>query len=176
MEKMCLSLRRIGTAVIPQAIGRYIPLTTIAGKNKSFNWSADKITGADTVAANKQKDFVVKSAVPCFNWNLDIETFEMLPLATGKVFVINFYDAGLGEPNYVKYTVTGSEVISTYDDQKIDCWKLYTESEFKGQRATQTFWISKKGHEFLKEEDVFPGGYRYKIKLPASAVNLLQRF
>ena len=149
---------------------------TVGGKNKSYNWSADKVTGADTVAMNAQKDFVINYTDPCFNWNLDIETFEMLPLAAGKIFVINFYDAGLGKPNYVKYTVTGSEVINTYDDHTIDCWKLYTESDFKGQRATQTFWISKRGHEFLKEEDVFPGGYRYKIKMPATAVDLLPRF
>jgi hypothetical protein len=149
---------------------------TVGGKNKSFNWSADKVTGADTVAVNTQKNFVINYTDPCFNWNLDIETFEMLPLAAGKIFVIHFYDAGLGNPNYVKYTVTGSEEIRTYDNQKIDCWKLYTESDFKGQRATQTFWISKKGHEFIKEEDVFPGGYRYKIKMPATAVDLLPRF
>jgi hypothetical protein len=149
---------------------------TIAGKNKAFNWTADKVVGADTVASNTHKDFEIACSAPCFNWNLDIETFEMLPLAAGKAFVINFYDAGLGTPGYVKYTVTGSEVIKTYEGQKIDCWKLYTESEFKGQRATQTFWISKKGHEFMKEEDVFPGGYRYKIKLPETAVNILPRF
>lgn len=149
---------------------------TVGGKNRSFNWNADKVVGADTVAMNTQKDFVINYTEPCFNWNLDIETFEMLPLAAGKIFVINFYDAGSGKPNYVKYSVTGGEVINTYDNQKIDCWKLYTESDFKGQRATQTFWISKKGHEFIKEEDVFPGGYRYKIKMPATVVNLLPRF
>ncbi|TWR30299.1 hypothetical protein FPZ43_05000 [Mucilaginibacter pallidiroseus] len=148
---------------------------TVAGKNKAFNWAADKVTGADTVANNTKKGFAIIFAEPCYNWNLDIETFEMLPLAAGKTFAINFYDAGFGKPEFTIYKVSGSEVIATYDNHKVDCWKLVNESDFKGQHATQTFWITKKGHEFIKEEDVFPGGYRYKVKLPATAFNILQR-
>jgi hypothetical protein len=149
---------------------------TIAGRNKSFNWDANKIVSADTVAANTLKNFSFDFAVPNYNWNLDIETFEMLPLAAGKTFAVNFYDAGLGKPDYIIYKVTGSEAIMTLDNQKVDCWKLFNESEYKGQKASETFWISKKGHEFLKEEDTFPGGFRYKVKMPGEAVNLLPKF
>lgn len=149
---------------------------TINGKTKAYNWGTDRITGADTVADNLQKTFALDFKTPNFNWNLDIETFEMLPLAAGKIFAINFYDAGLTPPEYVIYKVIGSEVLATVDNQKVDCWKLYTESEYKGRKFTETYWISKKGHEFLKEEDSFAGGYRYKIKMPASAPDLLARF
>jgi len=149
---------------------------TVAGKNKAFNWFGNKITGADTVAINTQKTFALDFSAPCFNWNLDIETFEMLPLAAGKTFAINFYDAGFGKPEYVLYKVTGSEVIATLDNQKVDCWKLVNESDNGRRHATQTFWISKKNHEFLKEEDSFGGAYRYKVKLPLGAVNILERF
>ncbi|WP_374951796.1 hypothetical protein [Mucilaginibacter sp.] len=149
---------------------------TVAGKNKAYNWGATKIISADTVSNNSLKNFTLDFTTPNYNWNLDIETFEMLPLAAGKIFAINFYDAGIGKPDYIIYKVSGSEVITTYDNQKIDCWKLANESEFRGQKAYQTFWISKKNHEFLKEEDSFPGGYRYKIKLPATANGLLSRF
>lgn len=149
---------------------------TVNGKNKSFNWFAAKIAGADTVAANMEKAFTLDFSAPCFNWNLDIETFEMLPLAAGKAFAINFYDAGFGKPAYILYRVIGSEVIATMDNQKVDCWKLFNESDNGGRHATETFWISKRNHEFLKEEDSFGGMYRYKIKLPASATNVLQMF
>jgi hypothetical protein len=149
---------------------------TIAGKVGAYNWDSDKIKGADTVAQNTKKDFSLNFTEPCFNWNQDIETFEMLPLAAGKIFAINFYDAGFGKPEYIIYKVTGSEVISTLDNQKVDCWKLVNEAENKGNHYTQTFWISKKGHEFLKEEDSFGGGYRYKVKMPGATVNILPRF
>ncbi|MES2268375.1 MAG: hypothetical protein V4520_16550 [Bacteroidota bacterium] len=148
----------------------------VAGNNRAYNWSEDKIRGADTVATNMQKSFSLDFTSPNFNWNLDIETFQMLPLAEGKTFAINFYDAGSGKPDYIIYKVAGNEVIMTMDNQKVDCWKLVNESDYKGQHATQIFWISKKGHEFIKEEDTFPGGFRYKVKLPVTAYNVLSRF
>lgn len=146
------------------------------GKLKAFDWSATGIKGADTAAQNTQKAFKLDFNAPCFNWNLDIETFEMLPLAAGKTFAINFYDAGFDVPKYVNYSVIGSEMLATLDGQKVDCWLLRTESENRGAKYVQTFWISKKGHEFLKEEDTFPNGYRYKVKLPALAPDVYSRF
>jgi hypothetical protein len=146
------------------------------GKIKAYNWSAQKITGADTVKDNTAKGFSLDFKQSNFNWNLDIETFEMLPLAAGKTFAINFYDAGLQPPAYVLYKVTGSEVLTTLNNDQVDCWKLFTESDYQGKHYTETYWISKKGHEFLKEEDSFDGGYRYKIKLSGAAPDLLKRF
>ena len=149
---------------------------TIGTKTKAYNWAADKITGADSVVQNLQKSFSLDFKLPNFNWNLDIETFEMLPLAEGKTFAINFYDAGLDPPAYVNYKVAGSEMIQTISNQKEDCWKLATEGDYKGTHYSETYWISKKNHEFLKEEDSFNGMYRYKIKMTANAPDLMARF
>ena len=149
---------------------------TIGKKTKAFNWAADKVISADTVANNEAKNFKLDFTFANFNWNLDIETFEMLPLAEGKSFAIPFYEAGIPAPLYVLYKVTGSELITTLDGNKVDCWKLYNESDYNGHHFTETYWISKKNHEFLKEEDSFGGGYRYKIKMMGAATNLLPRF
>jgi hypothetical protein len=100
----------------------------------------------------------------------------MLPLAAGKTFAINFYDAGQGNPQYAIFKVTGSEELTTFNNEKVDCWKLFTETIHHGSHYTETYWISKKGHEFLKEEDSNPDGYRYKIKLPGLMPGLLPRF
>jgi len=148
----------------------------VRNKINAFNWNGKKIIGADSVAQNTRKDFAFDFKLPNFNWNLDIETFEMLPLATGKSFAINFYDAGLDPPSYIIYKVTGSEILTTLNNQKVDCWKLYTEGSHDGANYSETYWISKKKHEFLKEEDSFNGMFRYKIKLMGSASNLLERF
>lgn len=146
-------------------------------QSRAYNWYPNQITGADTVASNVKKAFKLDFTTPNFNWNLDIETFEMLPLAAGKTFAINFYDAGLSPPKYVLYKVTGSEVITLLDNTKVDCWKLFEEGKSpNGATYSETFWISKKGHEFLKEEDEFNGSYRYKIKMPATAPDLMAKF
>ncbi|PWK75389.1 hypothetical protein LX99_03883 [Mucilaginibacter oryzae] len=149
---------------------------TIGKKTKAFNWFADKVLSADTVAGNEVRNFKLDFQFPNFNWNLDIETFEMLPLAEGKSFAIPFFEAGMPTPLYVLYKVTGSEVITTLDGNKVDCWKLYNESDYNGRHFTETYWISKKNHEFLKEEDAFAGGYRYKVRMIGAAANPLPRF
>jgi hypothetical protein len=149
---------------------------TALDTTNAYNWYPDKITGADTMPNNPQKDFMLKFSEPNFNWNLDIETFEMLPLAANKVFAINFYDAGLEPPRYVIYKVIGTELLTTLDDRQVDCWKLRTEGDNNGHHFSETYWISKKNHEFLKEEDAFASGYRFKIKMQASSPDLILRY
>lgn len=143
------------------------------GKMAAYNWSNTAIKGADTVNGNTRNDFNLTFDHPNFNWHLDIETFEMLPLATGKTFVISFYDAGSAPPAFVTYKVTGSETLRTLDNRQVACWKLATSGSYNGKSYTQTFWISKKEHELLKEEDAFDGGFRYKVKLPALTPHIL---
>lgn len=71
----------------------------------------------------------------------------------------------------------GSEAIELLDNRRVACWKLVHHGQQpNGTPFNQTFWISRKRHEFLKEEDAFSGLYRYKIKLPATAPDLLPRF
>jgi len=146
------------------------------GKVFAYNWGDKQIAGADTVVGNAAKGFALDFSKPNLNWNLDIETFEMLPLAAGRAFAINFYDAGLDPPQYVVYTVTGSEVIQTLDGQQVDCWKLSTEGQAKTTHYSETYWISKADQEFLKEEDVYGTTFRLKILMPATTPDPLHRF
>jgi len=141
---------------------------TARGRTRSYNWTEKDIKSADT--------FYLSFNEPNLNWNLDIETFEMLPLGEGKSFWINFYDAGLEPPKYVLYKVTGSEELALMNGEKVDCWKLFTEGSSPRGPYSETYWISKKEHEFLKEEDAFSGIYRYKIKMPGSTPDILQRW
>src|SRR5882762_5081601 len=95
---------------------------TVGGNTGAYNWNGGDIAGADSVEGNKRKGFFLKFDEPNLNWNLDIETFEMLPLAAGRSFLINFYDAGLEPPKYVLYKVTGSEELTLMNEGKMDCW------------------------------------------------------
>jgi hypothetical protein len=148
---------------------------TVRGKTNAYNWSDHNIKGADSVATNSRKDFSLDFKSPNLNWNLDIETFEMLPLGEHKIFLINFYDAGLSPPAETIYKVIGSELIN-YGGRTVDCWKLFTEGSSKAGKYTETYWISKKDHEFLQEKDEYGEGlYRTKIKIPLNQ-DLLEKF
>jgi hypothetical protein len=140
----------------------------VRGKLSAYDWKWDGISGADSVADNARKGFTLAFGEPNLNWNLDIETFEMLPLAEGRSFLINFYDAGLDPPQYVRYTVKGSEKLAQQGGGEVECWVLGTEGKDpKGAVYTETYWISKKEHSFLKEVDHFNGTIRYKVLMPA---------
>lgn len=151
-------------------------LEKVGVRTRAYNWYPDRMTGADTIPNNERDTFRLDFDLPNFNWNLDIETYEMLPAVEGKTFVFNFYDAGLAKPQFTEIKVIGSETITTLDNQQVACWKLFTEKDFGKVHFTQTFWVSKEGHELLKEEDTFDGKYRYKIKLPGLTPDLLPRF
>jgi hypothetical protein len=145
------------------------------GKTFAYNWADDRISGADSVWGNAAKDFSLAFSRPNLNWNLDIETFEMLPLGAGKAFAINFYDAGLDPPQYVVYKVSGSEVIQTLNGARVDCWRLITEGDAKNMHYTETYWISKRDHEFLKEEDRYGSGFRLKLLMPETTPDPMRK-
>ncbi|MDF7813807.1 hypothetical protein [Hymenobacter sp. YC55] len=139
---------------------------TVKGRRKVYNWSPTGVAGADSVPGNSAQAYQLAFRHPAFNWNLDIETFELLPLAAGKRFAIPFHDAGSNPPTYVVYTVTGWEELAVPGGRPVACWKLVTQGLTPaGAPYTQTFWLSQRDQEFLKEEDHYPGGlFRYKIK------------
>jgi len=102
-------------------------------------------------------------------WHNDLIIFSLLPYKEGRRFVIKFYDPGFGKPQDAKYDVTGSESLIGSDGSRIDCWVMQHNFETSsGGNGTQRFWISKRTHEILKEEDRTPDGYRYKLKIAIS--------
>lgn len=118
---------------------------------------------ADSLKAKAAKEMNDSFSKYNLNWHSDLVIFPLLPLKENRVFKINFYDPGFGNPMEVFYKVEGSEQLSS-PAGKIDCWVLVIRHT-KPQKAIQKFWISKKTNELLKEEDEFGGRYRYKLKL-----------
>ena len=131
---------------------------------EAYNISGSKTLGADSVANNLRKDFSNNWKALFFNWELDMETFAVLPFKTGKKFVIPFYHPGSSTgPAYYQYEVIGEEKLALGTDKPKDCWQLkinYSEKNYA------IFWIDKKAREVLKMEELYNGWYRYKIKLP----------
>jgi len=129
----------------------------------AFNFYPDKITAADTAKTNPWRKFVMPLAQPTYNWELDMEFFESLPLKSNTVFLINFYHPGSPTvPQNYAYKVTGSEKLPTINNQTIDCWMLRIDYSPENYGI---FWVTKKTHEVLKMEEKFNGITRYKVKL-----------
>ncbi len=132
--------------------------------NKIVSLNGISLSDADTARNRKGPWEAFKKATAQYvlNWHLDLEVFPILPFKEGKTFLIPFYDPGFPAPKNEAYTVTGSDVLTGYNDQKIDCWLLTHESRgFK-----EIFWISKKTKEVLKlEQEIGKEKWRYKIKL-----------
>lgn len=131
---------------------------------EAYNFHSNEIITADTVSDTGKKDFKMVLTEPSFNWELDLETFPLLPLKVGKTFVINFYHPGSkSAPAWYNYAVTGTEKINTVNGQQVECFKLYT--EYANNRGNSTWWLSKKTHEVLKMEEHFGPVTRYKLRL-----------
>lgn len=132
--------------------------------NNTASLNGIQLSDADTARTRKGPWEAFKKATAQYvlNWHLDLEVFPILPYKEGKTFLIPFYDPGWTAPKNEAYTVSGSRLLTGYNDQKIDCWLLTHESRgFK-----ETFWISKKSKEVLKlEQEIGKDRWRYKIKL-----------
>jgi hypothetical protein len=136
--------------------------TSVRG-TAAFNFAPDKITAADTARTNPWRKFVMPTPEPTYNWELDMEFFESLPLKANTVFLINFYHPGSKTgPQAYAYKVTGSEKLPTINNQTIDCWLLRIDYSPENYGI---FWVTKKTHEVLKMEEQFNGITRYKVKL-----------
>lgn len=131
---------------------------------KTASLNGIPLSDADTARTRKGPWEAFKKATAQYvlNWHLDLEVFPILPYKEGKTFLIPFYDPGWSAPKNEAYTVSGSGLLTGYNEQKIDCWLLTHESRgFK-----ETFWICKKSKEVLKlEQEIGKDRWRYKIKL-----------
>ncbi len=139
--------------------------TIVDFNSKTLSYNGVQLSDADAAKQTKAIWEAYKSSIDKYylNWHLDLETFPLLPYKMGVTFLIPSYDPGTSSKfQEVAYTVTGSEKLIGYNDQKIDGWLLVHES--KGNK--EVFWISKKTKAVLKLEQQLNGRfYRYKIKL-----------
>lgn len=118
----------------------------------------------DSVKTKSINDFNESFDSYNLNWHSDLVIFPLLPYKENRTFKIRFYDPGFGKAVDVFYSVAGSDTLITSAGEKILCWTL--EHKLTGNTSGyQKFWISKKGNEVIKEEDLFNGRYRYKIRL-----------
>ena len=128
---------------------QHIRVSEKVGK-EAFSFDGLQITGLDSVASNAQQDFSMDLTEPTYNWEIDLETYSLLPMKKGYHALMNFYHPGSQfEPKFYHLKVTGSEMIKLPNGKSIDCWVVYT--DYGGTQPSR-FWYTKKGQNFVKME------------------------
>ncbi|GAB3412763.1 DUF3108 domain-containing protein [Massilia agilis] len=131
------------------------------GKRKveGFVFAPDRVTGMKDLADNVQKDLVVESGEPTFNFETDIEFLQAMPMAEGEEFRINFYHPGGPAPQRYTWKVVGSESISG-PAGPVECWVLTTDYNRPG--TVSKFWFAKGAQVMVRQESVTPKGVLVK--------------
>lgn len=134
------------------------------GTIEAYTFLKDKIIGTDSVQNNTKKGFQIPNKSNTLNWELDLETYQLLPYKLNTAFKINFYHPGSKtmKPNYYTYSVVGEEKIKGFNQNYVDCWLLKIEH---AANSSATYWIDKKTRETIKMIEVFGAIKRYKIKI-----------
>ncbi|NHZ83608.1 hypothetical protein F2P44_30710 [Massilia sp. CCM 8695] len=128
---------------------------------EGFIFAPDKITGMKELADSVNKDLVVDSPEPTFNFETDIETLQALPLADGYQASINFYHPG-GQQGPARYLfkVSGSASIPGPGGM-IECWVVTTDYNRPGY--VSTFWFAK-GSQLMVRQDSPAGEGKVLVK------------
>lgn len=127
---------------------------------KLYLYQNQKLLTHKDTSQHNDKPFRLDDLSHSFNWEMDMETFSMLPLEDGKKFWIKFYHPGSKTPpQYYQYEVDRSETLS-FNGLGYDCWVLRI--EYSKQLWTE-FWIDKTTFKTLKMKEAFFGRYRFKV-------------
>ncbi|WP_339606946.1 hypothetical protein [uncultured Roseivirga sp.] len=116
---------------------------------EAFSFQEMKIVGLDSATDNKQKDFNLELTEPTYNWEIDLETYSLLPMKMGYEAVMNFYHPGGSAPSFYHLKIIGSEKLILPDGLEMDCWVLFT--DYGGTQPTK-FWYTKTNQNFIKME------------------------
>jgi hypothetical protein len=132
---------------------------------QAYQFTQGIVKGVDSVTASTNKYFSISSSEPTLNWELDLETFSLLPYEEGKTFALNFYHPGSKTiPKFYNYKVTGSEKLTLLNGQLEDCWLLSIVYD-EARNSKATFYISKKTQDVLKMVEHIGKNKRYKVKM-----------
>jgi hypothetical protein len=134
------------------------------GDVEAYSFLNNKIIGTDSIQNNTKKGFQINNTSKTLNWELDLETYQMLPYKLNTAFKINFYHPGSKnmKPDFYIYNVIGEEKIKLLNQNYIDCWLLNIQHNVK---SSATYWIDKSTGETIKMLEVFGSIKRYKIQI-----------
>ena len=128
---------------------QHIRFTQRNGK-EAYAFTRQKISGLDSAVDNSASDFELLLESPTYNWEIDLETYSLLPMRLNYTAVMNFYHpGGTTPPAYYELKIIGEEPLTLPDGRQLDCWILFTDY---GGKQPSRFWYTKTGQNFVKME------------------------
>lgn len=151
--------------VKPKTFRPVIHIRNSDAKGKeAYRFTEKALIALDTVKNNAEEGYHLDLQEPIFNFELDLETFSMLPLEEGYKAIIQFYHPGgtfIG-PAWYEIKVEGSEKLIMPGNKYIDTWVLYM--DYNGAQPTR-FWYTKGDQKFIKMEGNYNGVTIYKTRV-----------
>lgn len=140
-----------------------IQIRNMQGKKEAYSFLEKQIIGLDTASNNAAADYSIDLDYPVFNFEIDLETFALLPMKQDAIFAIPFFHAGnaYSPPAYYKMTVEGKESIEIAGIGKKKCWVLFM--DYGGKQPTR-FWYTADARQFVKMEAEYNGLQIFKIR------------
>lgn len=117
-------------------------------RDEGFQFTAEQVLPVDQTGLARP-GAAVPTPEGTYNWELDMELLQALPLAAGYEVSLNFYHPGGAPPARYLYRVSGSESLAGPDDRPIDCWLVTARFSSAGDTR---FWLSKTDQTVLKVE------------------------
>jgi hypothetical protein len=123
---------------------------------EGFVFAPTRVTGMKELVDNTQKDLLVESTEPTFNFETDMEFLQALPLAEGYEAHINFYHpGGPSAPQRYTFKVAGSETIAG-PGGPVECWLVTTDYNRPGN--VSKFWFAKATQLMVRQESATANG------------------
>jgi hypothetical protein len=122
---------------------------------EGFVFAPTRVTGMKDLVDNTQKDLLVESSEPTYNFETDVEFLQTLPLAEGYEAHINFYHPGGPAPQRYAFKVAGSSTIAG-PGGPVECWLVTTDYNKPG--TVSKFWFAKATQLMVRQESVSANG------------------
>ncbi len=131
---------------------------------EAYRFSEKELVALDTVDNNAEAGYTLELEQPIFNFEIDLETFSLLPLKKDYKAALRFFHAGstFSGPQWYLIEVIGSEELTLPGGEKVDTWILFM--DYNGRQPTR-FWYTKKNQEFIKMIADYNGTKIYKTRL-----------
>jgi hypothetical protein len=108
---------------------------------EGFRFLGKRVISLETMPDNSRAGFEIAGAVTPFNFEIDLETLQSMPLEKGAEFRIPFYHPGGPAPAHYTFKVVAEEVLRL-GGASIPCWVVSTDYNAP-EKPLAKFWIEK---------------------------------
>ncbi len=148
--------------VEPKTLRPIIQIRNREQGKEAYRFSDQQIVGLDTAANNLAADYQLELPFPVFNFEIDLETFSILPFEENKTFLLPFFHAGSkSQPAFYVIKVEKLEKLDISGKGAVPCWVLFM--DYGGMQPTR-FWYTKKDRQFVKMEATYKGANIFKVR------------